>query len=63
MMTGGQMETTINVELFGTDPRVQRTIVEAQNLSVSRASVLICGENGVGKRTLGKFLVRTGTRF
>jgi two-component system response regulator FlrC len=62
MMTGGQMETTINVELFGTDPRVQKTLVEAQNLSVSRASVLICGENGVGKRTLGKFIHENSNR-
>ncbi len=50
------METTINVELFGTDPRVVNTLQEARNLSVSRASVLILGENGVGKRTLAKYI-------
>lgn len=62
MMTGGQMETTINVELFGTDPRVVRTLQEARNLSVARASVLICGENGVGKRTLGKYIHENSNR-
>jgi two-component system response regulator FlrC len=55
-MTGGQMETTINVELFGTDPRVVNTLQDARNLSVSKASVLILGENGVGKRTLAKYI-------
>jgi two-component system response regulator FlrC len=62
MMTGGQMETTINVELFGTDPRVVRTLQEARTLSVARAAVLICGENGVGKRTLGKFIHENSNR-
>jgi len=42
-MTGGQMET-IRVELFGTDVRVEKALVQARNLSVSRASVLIVGE-------------------
>jgi two-component system response regulator FlrC len=60
-MTGGQMET-IRVELFGTDPRVVKTLQEAKNLSVARAAVLICGENGVGKRTLGKFIHENSNR-
>lgn len=56
-MTGGQMETgTIKVELFGTDARVEKALQQARNLSVSRAAVLIVGENGVGKRTLGRFI-------
>lgn len=54
-MTGGQMEA-IKVELFGTDSRVERAIQQAQNLSVSKAAVLIVGENGVGKRTLGRYI-------
>jgi two-component system response regulator FlrC len=53
---------TVNVELFGTDPRVVKTLQEARNLSVARASVLICGENGVGKRTLGKFIHENSNR-
>lgn len=47
---------TIRVELFGTDARVERAIQQARNLSVSRAAVLIVGENGVGKRTLGRYI-------
>lgn len=64
-MTGGQMETetttvtttgSIRVELFGTDARVEKALQQAKNLSVSKAAVLIVGENGVGKRTLGRFI-------
>ena len=54
-MTGGQMEV-IRVELFGTDARVEKAVQQARNLSVSKATVLIVGENGVGKRTLGRFI-------
>jgi two-component system response regulator FlrC len=54
-MTGGQMEQ-IRVELFGTDVRVEKALGQAKNLSVSKAAVLIVGENGVGKRTLGRFI-------
>ncbi len=54
-MTGGQMET-IRVELFGTDARVEKALGQARNLSVSKAAVLIVGENGVGKRTLGRYI-------
>lgn len=54
-MTGGQMEQ-IRVELFGSDARVEKAIGQARNLSVSKAAVLIVGENGVGKRTLGRFI-------
>ena len=54
-MTGGQMEA-IRVELFGTDVRVEKALGQARNLSVSKAAVLIVGENGVGKRTLGRYI-------
>ena len=54
-MTGGQMEA-IKVELFGTDIRVEKAVQQARNLSVSKAAVLIVGENGVGKRTLGRYI-------
>jgi two-component system response regulator FlrC len=54
-MTGGQMEV-IRVELFGTDVRIEKALQQARNLSVSKASVLIVGENGVGKRTLGRYI-------
>jgi two-component system response regulator FlrC len=54
-MTGGQMEM-IKVELFGTDIRVEKAVQQAKNLSVSKAAVLVVGENGVGKRTLGQYI-------
>lgn len=60
-MTGGQMEM-IKVELFGTDNRVVQALDQAKNLSVSKASVLIIGENGVGKRTLGRFIHENSNR-
>lgn len=46
----------IRVELFGTDARVEKALLQARNLSVSKASVLVVGENGVGKRTLGRYI-------
>ena len=46
----------IRVELFGTDVRVEKALQQARNLSVSKAAVLVVGENGVGKRTLGRFI-------
>lgn len=60
-MTGGQMEM-IKVELFGTDSRVVQALEQARNLSVSKASVLIVGENGVGKRTLGRYIHENSKR-
>lgn len=54
-MTGGQMEQ-IRAELFGTDVRVEKALQQARNLSVSKAAVLVVGENGVGKRTLGRYI-------
>lgn len=53
---------TVRVELFGKDARVVKALQEARNLSVSKASVLITGENGVGKRTLGKFIHESSSR-
>lgn len=46
----------IRVELFGTDARVEKALQQARNLSVSKAAVLVVGENGVGKRTLGRYI-------
>jgi two-component system response regulator FlrC len=61
-MTGGQMEM-IRVELFGTDARVEKALQQARNLAVSKAAVLIVGENGVGKRTLGRFIHENSVRI
>ena len=34
-MTGGQMET-VNLELFGQDPKVQKAVSTAKNVSVTK---------------------------
>ncbi len=60
-MTGGQMES-VNVELFGKDPKIQKAIATARNVSVSKAPVLIVGEAGIGKRTLASFIHSNSSR-
>ena len=52
----------LNVDLFGKDPKIQRTISIAKNVSVTKATVLIVGETGVGKRTLGRFIHSNSSR-
>ena len=39
-MTGGLMDN-LNLELFGQDPKVQKAISIARNVSVTKAPVLI----------------------
>lgn len=53
---------TVNVELFGKDPKIQKAISVARNVSVTKAPVLIVGETGVGKRTLAKFIHQNSNR-
>lgn len=53
---------SVNVELFGKDPRVVKAISVARNISVTKAAVLIVGENGVGKRTLGYYIHQNSNR-
>jgi two-component system response regulator FlrC len=53
---------TVNVELFGKDPKIQKAINVASNVSVTKAPVLITGETGVGKRTLARFVHENSTR-
>ena len=60
-MTGGQMGT-INIELFGNDPRILKTLAMAKNISVTKSSVLITGEIGVGKRTLAQYIHENSNR-
>lgn len=47
---------TVRVELFGQDPKIQKAISIARNVSVTKAPVLIVGEAGVGKRSLSEFI-------
>jgi two-component system response regulator FlrC len=60
-MTGGQM-STVQVELFGLDPKVQKAVSVARNVSVTKAPVLIIGEVGVGKKSLARFIHDSSTR-
>jgi len=55
VVTGGQM-STIKLELFGKDLKVQKAISTAKNVSVTKAPVLIMGEKGVGKRSLAQLI-------
>lgn len=61
MLTGGQMDT-VNVELFGKDPKIQKAVVIAKNVSVVKAPVLVTGEAGLGKRTLAKYIHQNSNR-
>lgn len=53
---------TVNVELFGKDPKIQKAVNIARNVSVTKAPVLIVGEAGLGKRTLGKYIHENSNR-
>lgn len=53
---------TVNAELFGKDPKVQKAISIAKNISVTKSPVLIVGEAGVGKRTLASYVHQNSTR-
>jgi two-component system response regulator FlrC len=53
---------TVNVELFGKDPKIQKAISIAQNVAVTKAPVLIVGEVGVGKKTLSQFIHENSNR-
>ncbi len=53
---------TVNVELFGRDPKVQKAVSVAANVSVTKAPVLVAGEAGVGKRTLARYIHENSSR-
>lgn len=53
---------SVNVELFGRDPKVTKALSIARNVSVTKAPVLITGETGVGKKTLGQYIHQNSTR-
>lgn len=52
----------VNVELFGNDPKVLKAVQFATNVAVTKAPILVVGEVGAGKRTLGKFIHEQSTR-
>lgn len=53
---------TVNVELFGKDPKVQKALNVARNVSVTKSTVLIVGEAGVGKKMLSSFIHENSSR-
>ena len=40
----------VDENLFGKDPKIQRAVAIARNVSVTKSPVLITGEVGVGKK-------------
>lgn len=46
----------VTSELFGIDPKIQKVVNFANNVAVTKAPILIVGESGTGKRTLGSFI-------
>lgn len=53
---------TVNVELFGRDPKVQKALNVARNVSVTKSTVLIVGEAGVGKKMLSSYIHESSSR-
>ena len=53
----------LNLELFGQDPKVQKAISIARNVSVTKAPVLIVGEIGVGKKVLAEYIHKSSNRI
>lgn len=53
---------SVNVEIFGKDPKIQKAIQVANNVSVTKVPVLIVGEIGVGKKTMAKYIHESSTR-
>ena len=52
----------LNEDLFGRNQKIQKTMKMARNISVTKATVLIVGEVGVGKRTLAKYIHNNSSR-
>lgn len=53
---------TINEELFGRDPKVLKAINFAKNIACTKVPVLITGEVGIGKKTLGHYIHNQSSR-
>ena len=53
---------TVNVELFGRDPKVQKALNVARHVSVTKSTVLIVGEAGVGKKMLSSYIHESSNR-
>lgn len=52
----------VRFELFGNDPKIQKAVQFAQNVAVTKAPILIVGEVGTGKKTLGQLVHQRSSR-
>ena len=52
----------VNVSFFGKDPKVVKNLKFAGNIAVTKAPVLISGEEGVGKKAMAKYIHQTSNR-
>ena len=53
---------TVDLNLFGSDPKVLKAVSSAKNVSVTKAPVLIAGEVGVGKKPWVRFIHQNSNR-
>ena len=53
---------TINIDVFGKDLKIKKAMDMARELSLLNAPVLIAGESGVGKKTLGRYIHENSDR-
>ena len=53
---------TVNIDVFGKDLKMQKAMEMAKSFSVIKDPVLIVGEFGVGKKTLGQFIHENSNR-
>ena len=53
---------TVNVEIFGQDEKLNKSIEAARSASMTAIPLLIWGESGVGKKTLARFIHENSRR-
>ena len=52
----------IKLELFGIDPKIEKALNFARNVSVTKAPILAVGESGTGKRSLAQYIHECSSR-
>ena len=53
---------TVNIDVFGKDLKILKAMDMAKSFSTLKTPVLITGESGVGKKTLGRFIHESSSR-
>ena len=53
---------TVNIDVFGKDLKVKKAMDMAKEFSSLKTPVLIIGESGVGKKTLGRYIHENSSR-